>query len=72
MLYSEIEELIKLATSEEQPTAEAEEASNIDNDYDIHINNLVSEIDSEIASMLEKRAGKVAIAKLLTALDVLM
>jgi len=68
MLYSDLEALIKAASAKEEieKTASeeaAEEAQSVDA--------LIAEIDKEIEGSMEKRASKVAIAKVLAALDIL-
>lgn len=67
MLYSDLEQLIKKASCLEEKQEELEKVSS---DAD-EIDNLVKEIDQELNISLEKRASKVGIAKLLTAIDIL-
>lgn len=68
MLYSDLEALINAASAKEEVEKTAseeavEEAQSVDA--------LIAEIDKELEGAMEKRAGKVAIAKLLAALDIL-
>ena len=71
MLYSELEQLIKNATDQAHgpQSADIEKVASPSDEID----SLVAEIDAELANQnsLEKRASKVALAKLIAAIDIL-
>lgn len=72
MLFSELEQLIKNATDQAHGNQSAE-VEKVASSSDDSIDSLISEIDQELENQnsLEKRASKVALAKLIAAIDIL-
>jgi hypothetical protein len=73
MLYSELEQLLKEASAQEIRADDSTDTASASTETNEDIDTLITEIDCELVekSTLEKRASRVALAKLIAAIDIL-